>query len=201
MIEGVTDPYPMSNPAYSYPDLADIYLIDALGGGEIGDMCAQQPQAFTTFPGFPYVVQRVWSNSAAAAGHDPCQPEPAGEVYYNAAPVFKGTVTYNVEGTNVPGVRGIKIPVGGTATIPVDFYSDGPMSAWPAKAYDYNQTFMQGAALLDVTLTPPTGNNGTVGSLSIKVNQAGQDKQEIFFIASSTDGGQTVNWSFGVVTN
>ncbi len=111
LIEAATDPYPMSNPAYTIPDYADIFLVDALGGGEIGDMCAQNPQAFTTFPGFPYVVQRVWSNTQAAAGHDPCQPEPQGEVYYNAAPVFTSTVTYKVEGfQSVPGVRGIKDP-------------------------------------------------------------------------------------------
>ncbi|HXR67524.1 MAG TPA: hypothetical protein VN712_02700, partial [Dermatophilaceae bacterium] len=195
MIEGATDPYPMSNPAYTLPDYADIFLVDALGGGEIGDMCAQNPQAFTIFPGFPYVVQRVWSNAQAAAGHDPCQPEPQGEVYYNAAPVFTSTVTYKVQGfQSVPGVRGIKIPVGKSATIPVDYYSDGPMSAWPAKAYDYQSTFMGGSPLLSLTLTPPTGNNGTKGTLQITVNKEGQGQQELFFIASSTDGGQTVNW-------
>ncbi len=200
LIEAATDPLPMGNSAYQIVDYADIYWAIALGGGEIGDMCAQQPQMFTTFPGFNYVVQRVWSNQAAAAGHDPCQPEPAGEVYYNAAPVFSGTVDYVIQGQTVP-VRGVKIGVGQTASIPVDYYSDGPMSAWPAQAYDYSSEFMGGSPLLAVTLTPPTGQNGTKGTLEITVKQAGANNQELFFIASSTDNGQTVNWSFGVVTN
>jgi hypothetical protein len=200
LIEAATDPYPQTSPAYAVVDDTDIYWLDALGAGEVGDMCAQQPQNFTTFPGFNYVVQRSWSNAAANAGNDPCQPEPQGEVYYNAAPVLTDTVNYTIQFQKVP-VRGIKIPVGQSATVPVDFYSDAPMGPWPAQGYDYSSTFMGGPQLLTLTLNPPSGQNGTQGTLTIKVNQAGQNNQEIFFIASSTNGGATVNWSFGVVTN
>jgi hypothetical protein len=201
LIEAVTDPQPMSQaPGYLLPDDADIDWVDAVGGGEIGDLCAQNPQAFTTFPPFNYVVQRVWSNKAAAAGHDPCQPTHPGEVYYNAAPVFTQMVNYSIQGQAVP-VHGIKIPVGGTGTVPVDFYSDGPIAAWPVKGYDYSSTFMGGPSLLTLTLTPPTGENGTKGTLTIKVDQAGANNQELFFLASSNDNGATVNWWFGAVTN
>jgi hypothetical protein len=209
IIEGVTDPHPNSNPAYLYPDVGDIYWALALGGGELGDMCAQNPQAFTTFPGFPYQVQRIWSNKAAKAGHDPCQPEPAGEVYYNAAPVM-GMVDVNLQGQTIP-MHGVTIPVGQSKTIPVEYYSEAPFAAWPAQGYDYNQAFGGPGtkALLTLELTPPTGDNDTMGSLKITVDAAGQafaqfggnGDSEVFFIASSNDNGQTVNWWFGLVTN
>jgi hypothetical protein len=200
LIEGVTDPYPQTNPAYTLVDNQDIYWNDAFSASEIGDMCALQPQSFTTFPGFAYTVQRVWSNKSAAAGHDPCQPEPAGEVYYNAAPVLTSMVNYSIQGQTV-AVRGIKIPVGQSATIPVEFYSDGPIGAWSAQGYDYVNTFQGGSPLLTLVLTPPTGQNGTKGTLKITVNHAGQNNEELFFIASSNDKGATVNWWFGAVTN
>jgi hypothetical protein len=201
LIEAATDPFPMTNPAYAVVDNQDIYWMEALGASEVGDMCAQQPQNFTTFAGLPYQVQRTWSNAAANAGTDPCVPEAPNEVYYNAVPVLTQTVNYTLQGQTVP-VRGIKIPVGQSATVPVDWFSDDPTTAaWAAQGYDYSSTFMGGPKLLTLDLQPSQAGNCTKGTLTIKVNQAGQNQQEIFFIASSKDGGQTVNWSFGLVTN
>jgi len=99
IVEAATDPFPQSMgaaPGYSQPDEAHLYWLFGLGGGETGDMCAQQPGAFTKFAELPYVVQRTWSNIAAKQGHDPCVPPLPGEVFFNSVPVLNDTITFNI---------------------------------------------------------------------------------------------------------
>src|SRR5262249_42285690 len=93
LIEAATDPYPMTNPAFLEPDQAHLSWLLALGGGEVGDMCAQSPGAFTKFAELPYVVKRSWSNTAAMNSHDPCVPAPPDEVYFNSVPELGDSVT------------------------------------------------------------------------------------------------------------
>ena len=92
-----------------------------LGGGEVGDLCAQEPGAFTQFPELAYTVQRTWSNAAAMASHDPCVPALANEVYFNAVPELNDTITIGGMFT----MLGVQIPVGQTKTIDLDLFSDG----------------------------------------------------------------------------
>jgi hypothetical protein len=97
-------------------------------GGEIGDMCALVGDAFVTPPDFAYTVQRIWSNAAAKAGHDPCIMQPKGEPYFNAAPVLTDTIGFEYGGQKGT-TRGVLIPIGQSRTIEVDLYSDGKTSA------------------------------------------------------------------------
>ena len=127
LVEASTDAHPLVNPAYVQVDAADIYWQLLLGGGEVGDMCAQFPNVFVQFPPFAHTVQRTWSNASAKAGHDPCVLAPAGEVYFNAAPVLPDVVPWTLQGQTVM-IKAVQIPVGGTMTIPVQLFSDGP---WP----------------------------------------------------------------------
>lgn len=79
LIEATTDPLPQTEtPAYLTVDQADFAWELVVGGGEVADMCAQVADAFFQPAGYAYSVQRAWSNAAAAAGHDPCQPSPWG---------------------------------------------------------------------------------------------------------------------------
>jgi hypothetical protein len=124
VLEAISDPSPRLAPAFSKTD-ADHVVDSILTGGEIGDMCEFVGEAwFTPTDFYPYTVQRIWSNTAAAAGHDPCLPQPAGEPYFNSAPVLTDPVTITVLG--FPAVtKGVLIPVGTSKTIEVDLFSDG----------------------------------------------------------------------------
>jgi hypothetical protein len=198
MVEAVTDPRPQVDPAYVQVDESDLVWQLVLGGGEVGDMCAQFAGVFTKFPPFNYTVQRTWSNQAALAGHDPCVPVPAGEVYFNAALVLPDTGTLNVQGQSAM-IKSVKIPVGGSKTIPVQLFSDGPTGPWTVTPYDLGQLLGSTSPLLDLTLSPTTGKNGDVLQLTIKVIAAGQGNLEPFFV-KSVNGNQHADW-FGAVTN
>jgi hypothetical protein len=198
LIEGSTDPNPETNPAYVQVDEEDFYWQLLFQGGEVGDMCAQLPNVFTTFPPFPYVVQRTWSNLSAQAGRDPCVPELPGEVYVNAAPVMSDMATLSVQGQTVM-VKSVQIPVGQSRTIPVDLFSEGPVSApWTVQGVD-PAPMLGSPQLLDLSVTPSTGENGDVAMVTIKVLQAGPGNVELFYL-TSTQGSQQGIW-VGLVSN
>ena len=128
LVEAASDPAP--NTGWSldtspYPDAGttpiefrnDPWL--SLGYGEIGDNC--EGTAWTLDGGT--VVQRIWSNSAATGGHDPCVPAPAGETYFNASP-DKAIYVANV---------------GDTFTVDVTPFTDVARPSWQLDAVDYSQ--------------------------------------------------------------
>jgi hypothetical protein len=108
------------------------------GGGEIGDMCAQMPDAWfvssTTGLGF----QRYWSNQAAAAGMDPCVP-PAAGAYFNTVPMLTDMVNLGTDNSTAPyplgEALGIKLSQGQTAMIPLDLVGN----IGTVNAIDYTQ--------------------------------------------------------------
>jgi hypothetical protein len=133
LIEAVSDPAP--NTGWSldtspYPDAGttpiefrnDPWL--SLGYGEIADNCAGTG---LTLDGGT-VVQRIWSNSAATGGHDPCVPAPAGETYFNASP-DKAIYVANV---------------GDTFTVDVTPFTDVARTSWQLDAVDYSQELAAG---------------------------------------------------------
>ena len=77
LIEMATDPLPQDKPAYAEVDTDHTAWALVGRGGEIGDLWRAVPHSFFDPPGITTLVQRVWSNKAAAAGHDPCQPAAA----------------------------------------------------------------------------------------------------------------------------
>lgn len=184
IIEGVTDPYPQDNPAYDQPDINHFYWEFALGGGEVGDMCAQNPGAFQTFPDVGFVVQRTWSNKAAKASHDPCVPYVMGAgPYYNSVP-------HMVDDISIMGatLKGVSIPVGGSKTVEVDLFSDGDTGGpWSVFALDGNQ-LMGGSPQLSFSWNKTTGQNGEKLYLTITVEQASNFNAELFYVFSSLSG-------------
>jgi hypothetical protein len=200
LIEASTDPYPESNtPAYATIDDAHIYWERLLGGGEVGDMCAQFPQAFTKFPELAYTVQRTWSNKAAAAGHDPCVPTFTGEgAYYNATPDLTDTITMNYMGETVD-VKGVEIPLGASKTIDLDLFSDGPTSGpFTVEALDFASLFNPNAKPdLTLSLDASEGLNGQKLHLTITVDVAGKRGTETFLLISKLNGNE--NWWIGIV--
>ena len=186
LAEAATDPYPQTNPAYQQVDSDHLYWMLALGGGELGDMCAQEPNGFAQFGDLPYVVQRVWSNDAAAAGHDPCRPVPSQTAYFNAIPDFKDTVTINL-GQEIT-MPGIQVPVGQSKTVDLDLFSDGDTGgSWSVKVLDFS-AIAGGPSSATYSLDRNRGQNGEKLHLTIKSTRKSQYGADIFAIESTLRG-------------
>ena len=129
--EAATDPTLGGYYGVNWPLSGWASAAEGLPGGETADLCEFQPNAYYVDPGLGYMVQRVWSNQAAAGGHDPCRPLlPGSGPYFTAEAVV-------TEGTRVePGVyaRGVSIAPGSQVTVPVRLSSDGPMGEWQLSA-------------------------------------------------------------------
>ena len=197
LVEAATDPYPQTNGAYGQVDNNHIYWLFALGGGENGDMCAQNYGAAYNDPQIGYVVQRAWSNKAAGASHDPCVPAAAGP-YFNSAPLLNDTITIGGGGQSIK-VKGVQIPVGSTKVVEIDLFSDAKTSGpWQVEAHDLNE-FMGGQPTLKFAFDAPGGQNGQKLHLSITPTKSNQYKSEVFFVVS-TLGNVTNSW-IGIVGN
>ena len=181
----------MTNPAWSQVDNQHIFWELALGGGEIGDMCAQDPASFVKFQPFNYVVQRVWSNAAAMAGNDPCVPDLPADVYFNGSNEMEGAETYFNAAPVLPDTInlgqfqfvGINIPVGQTKPVTLDLFStastDGPFRV---DVWDFN-ALMGGTAMLDFTMkNGDVGMNGDQLTVDVDVLSASQYNAEIFMV-------------------
>lgn len=187
LVEAATDPYPQSDPAHAFVDDANAYWGLALGGGENADMCAQDPASFTIFDEMPFYVQRSWSNVAAKAGHDPCVPTHPGEVYFNAAPDLPDDIEVQF-GPDKITMKGVKIPVGESRTIPVRLFSDGPTDGpWDVEVQDATQVFGP-LGFLDLSLDRYSGENGEKLYLTITPIEESAPGIEVFRIVSHWSG-------------
>ena len=187
LIEVATDPFAKSAPAFEQPDQENMYWAFAVGGGEVGDLCAQNAGVFTKISGLDYVVQRTWSNESAAAGHDPCVPALPDKPYFNAAPVLPDSITLG--GYSVKGVR---IPVGQSSTIDIQLFSDAPMDPWQVKAIDSSE-LQGGPKTLSFSFDADTGQNGQTLHLTMKVLSPTVYNAEVFYLQSSS-GDQHNTW-------
>jgi hypothetical protein len=205
LIEAATDPYPSVDPAYSTVDELHFYWQRALGGGEVGDMCAQFDGSFTKFAELPYLVQRTWSNKAALAGQDPCVPPLPGEVYFNAAPELNDSLSVSVFGQTITE-KGVQIAVGQSKAVDIDLWSDASTNGpFYVHLDDVSSLNSGGSPLLsfkfspdDPVVTCPTGDppgavcvsgqNGQKLHVTITVNAAGKHNTESFFIVSQRPG-------------
>jgi hypothetical protein len=191
LAEASTDPYPNDEPAYATVDDRHFFWERALGGGEVGDMCAQNLGAFTKFEGLAFTVQRIWSNKNAKEGHDPCQPELPGEVYFNSMPELKDLTTVNFGGTSLT-YESVNVPVGSSRTINLDLFSEGDTGGpWTVSVQDLN-SFAGGQALVDFTLSPISGQNGNQLQMSIVPKTA--SRRSDTFIVVSTRGNDQNLW-------
>jgi hypothetical protein len=125
ILEASTDPTPPTGFALDGTNPDNWGWIDVTGGGEAADMCSDllglnQDQ---TSDG-SFTVQRIWSNSQALARIDPCNPAPAGDVYFNAAPTRAFFV----------------LDVGASATFDVDAFSFGAVKDWTLLAQDWSDS-------------------------------------------------------------
>ena len=199
IIEVATDPLPQDQPAYISVDVAGRAWAFVGGGKEIGDLCAGFPDAFYRTAGVTNLVQRVWSNKAAAAGHAPCEPEGA-MPYFNSAPVTADTIMVNSASMGSFTTKGIKIPVGQSRTIDLELYSDAPTSGkWKVSVLDLSSAFFGGPKALSFTMDKTTGQNGDKIKLTIKAEAKTTMGASPFFVQNVL-GKQQTFW-IGLVEN
>jgi hypothetical protein len=120
LIEAATDPRWMTQPAYLFTD--SNHPGPAFGyGTEVGDMC--EDQRIFQPAGFPWFVQRVWSNRSASLGEDPCLPAPSTDYAYAVIDPSDTFVTSVLTGspTTVPVVH---VPVDTSVTVPVKIFAN-----------------------------------------------------------------------------
>jgi hypothetical protein len=141
IVEAATDPSPENAPAYQITDTAWTAF-----GPEVADVCAAvDTDLAATESGF--AVQRSWSNASAAAGHDPCVPLPAGEVYFNVAPA--------------QGSETIALAAGESATLALYPFADDASAQWQVSAVAAN------GSPLAFQLAPATATPGAVVALTV----------------------------------
>src|SRR5437899_374903 len=112
-------------------------------------------------------VERVFSNSKAEKGGDPCLPD-VNLPYFDAAPVPKDDVTVSdfILGPT-PG-RGVRVPVGTSKTIPLVLYADRPVPAWTVSASAMLAGTFQSSDAIKATLDRQRGAAGDVLTLKIE---------------------------------
>lgn len=204
LIEAATDPFPSTMPAYVQEDDADI-VWTLVTDGEVADMCEFNDDANVVPPGATYMIQRSWSNAAAARGENPCVPVVTSAPYLNSFPAV-GTIVDGAIGNFQ--TQGVKVPIGGTSTIAVKLFSAAATdNTWTVRAYDYDADVLGTSAPgLALSLDQATGRNGDV--IHLTVSPAHPDAQlggEAFILVS--DYGQPGDPDFesqitmGLVTN
>ena len=181
LVESATDPFPDSDPAYTQEDDADI-VWTLVTDGEVADMCEFNDDANVIPPGSTYMVQRSWSNAAAARFENPCVPVMTTTPYLNSFPQL-GSIT--VDAGHVT-TRGLNIPLGRSQTIDVALLSAAPVpQTWTAAAYDYEAEVLGLTA--DSVLRPATFDGGSGESFRLTVTPTSAD--------SSLGGEAFIIWS------
>jgi hypothetical protein len=205
-VEAATDPFPSTNngadSAYSSVD-GDHFAWTILGGGgEAGDLCVPEDNAFYIPTGFPFTVQRTWSNALANGGHDPCALNIAGTPYFNSAPVLDTNVNFtSLFLGGAVATKGVVIPVGKSKTIEVDLFSDADTGGpWEVSAFDLLSQFTGGPPTLSFAWDRSQGVNGeklhmTVTMVTSEMDLGGAHP----FVITSTLGNAQNTWA-GVVT-
>ncbi len=189
ILEASTDPHPQSNPAYVSIDDDDA-IWQLTPGAELGDMCEYSRAAYQPLVG-SYYVQRTWSAASAASGHDPCVPLLT-TPYVEAATNLQD-ITINAGGQSIT-TRGIKVPLGMTATVEVDLYSDAPAPDWTVQAIDVASKYQMSSAELMLSLDKTTGHNGDKLQLSITRLKNSQFGVSELGLQSAVNGTSVGTW-------
>ena len=160
LVEAATDPFLAS---YVAQDAAHA-VWTRFPGAEIGDLCEVESLSFQRLIGFD-LLSRFWSNSAAAAGHDPCAP-PITFAYFNSVPVLPDQIPITLYGGQVI-TNGVAVPLGTSKTIDVQLYSDAPTGDWNVEADDAANFAGVNAGELQLAGNKTVGNNGDTLELTI----------------------------------
>jgi hypothetical protein len=185
LIEAATDPHFVTTPAFADVD-ADHYVWSYMPGAEVADMCEYVDAAYGHLVE-SYLVQRTWSNAAAAAGHDPCVPAlPNLPAYYGIAAVLPDSAPIASDNGTLM-TRAVHIAVGASKTIEVDLFADTTTLPWSVEAQDVAS--LHGApAELAFAWDKTTGGNGDKLHLTITRLRAGGEPGSELVLYSMLNG-------------
>jgi hypothetical protein len=192
LVEAATDPYPLTAPGFANLDPEHAIWGNVMGG-ELGDMCGMSDVTFRP-PELGFMVQRTWSNAAAAAGHHPCVPYPADLVYFNAAPDLREKVAMDFGDGTHADTLGVVVKVGEKKSLDLVLFSDKPVSApWTVTVTDLPSA--EGAAPeLAFDLDRKSGVSGDVVRLTITRLRAPTSLGGTAFTVLSSAGGHENVW-------
>ncbi|HZS39449.1 MAG TPA: hypothetical protein VFF06_21610 [Polyangia bacterium] len=150
ILEAATDPtlhgYNAGDMPRSQPWNESVWHSFRLRGrAEVGDLC----EGTRWFEG-AYVYQRIYSNSAAARGGDPCMP-PETHAYYNVSPAQEW----------------FPVEAGATIDVPLHGWTTEQSATWPLSTSVYSSTIgftttvpatlLRNDWVMDLQLTAPVG--------------------------------------------
>jgi hypothetical protein len=139
-------------------------------GGEVADLCESNADGFTP-QGTLVDVQRLWSNEAMLAGHDPCVPTNGSAAYFNARALLPDDIDFVVDANTTIRTGGVAVPIGSSAVVELDLYSDADTGGpWSLEAFAHDLGVSGLAALrpsLDLHFDRVTGQNGEKLHLTI----------------------------------
>lgn len=172
-IEAVTDPFPETAPAFV---LSDANIPWSIGGGEVADVC--EGEAAVQEDGFS--VQRVWSNTAAAAEKEnPCIPSPA--------PFFDASVSETADAAS----QSVPVTPGQSVSLVVQGFSSEATAPWAVRAYVVGEL---SAFNPQPVLGTDTIGNGESTSLKLTVPAGTASQRFATVLLESSAGAETHSW-------
>lgn len=170
-------------PGYGYYSIGtDSQIWAAMLGNidtEIGDMCETTSE---TAPDIAGTIQGIWSNSAAAAGQDPCNQTSNTTPFFGAVPQLT-TILTQLTGAN----HGVIVPAGGSVVVPVKLFSNGPLS---------------GPMMLSVRSTTSVGNPTFVNQVTYAFDKSyGHNGDTVNLTISSPKGAPAATYTFTITAN
>jgi hypothetical protein len=185
LIEAATDPLPLTKPAWAGTDPGHVGF-----RGEIGDLCDFGGSLRGMgAPMFGTKVERVFSNTKAAKGGDPCLPD-IGLPYFDAAPIPSDDVTVSDFVLGSTTGRGVKVPVGKSKKIPLVLYADRDVPEWTVNASAI-ANMVQESTSIKATLDRQRGKAGDVLVLTVQRVASSGDAGDLVLINSI---GDTAQW-------
>jgi hypothetical protein len=170
--EAATNPHVFSDVAIVGFDPTHVAWQMMVSDAEIGDVCEKNADAIFKGPAdLPYALQRLWSNKAAAAGHDPCVPA-ATEPYYGVTPLDLETISVFVnDAQTASSGLGYRIGIGDKKTIKVGFFSDQAIDGpWTITAVEGNWFSPASNHRLTVSVDKTSGKNGDTATITVTAN-------------------------------
>jgi hypothetical protein len=167
LIEATLSP---TGPGYGQVDTPHQPWAVGMHGSEAADLCNVQGSYWEP-PDVGFTIARAWSNAAAAAGHDPCVPGPAGEAYFGS--FIAPSDQFPIAGApGAPMMGGVSVPVGQTRTVDVFLFSDRAVTGpWDVHAVEVSMSPSNPPAL-SLSLDRTSGVNGEKVHLTITANKS-----------------------------
>jgi hypothetical protein len=201
LVEAVTDP--RYEHDYAWGDVDEAHEVWAyITDGELADLCEFVDTAFWTDPpGMTYAITRIWSNTAALAGMDPCVGAPM-STYYQTVPDQPDGTTISLFGFDAP-TKAKKIAMGASDTITLHVAGTAGTGPFTINVYDVASRFFGSSVLLN--FTQPTGTFQIGDTIKIPVTTMGKDGglggvgAESFVVVTKPMNGGPTTYFYGLV--